>query len=148
MSSHRLGVDTNVFVYAMDRAAPEHKTAVEWLEKIGRRDYIGVISCQNLAELYGVTTSKKAMGDKVLSAYEAGDRLGDIIDGRVFEVVYPSGGTIDVFRDLLARVKPRGQLVHDMFLAATLLSNGVDMLLTANGRDFSKIRELKIVDLA
>jgi len=147
MNRTRLGVDTNVFVYAIDRRSPKHSRAVSWLEKIGNGDYTGVVSCQNLTELYAVLTNKKVMRAGALSVVEAIGQIKDIVDKGVFEVVFPSGETISLFRELLKEVRPVGQVVHDVFLAATLLSNGVDTLLTANGQDFAKIRGLRTIDL-
>ncbi len=53
----------------------------------------------------------------------------------------------EVFLKLIKQIKPVGQKVHDVFLAATLLSNGVKTLITENKEDFAGIKGLKAVDL-
>ncbi len=62
-------------------------------------------------------------------------------------LIFPTPDTKETVFSLISKIKPKAQQIHDIFLAATLLSNGVKALITENIKDFSDIRDLEVVNL-
>lgn len=143
----RIAFDTNVLVYAINDESEFFDAANLWLKKVEKREVRAVITPQNLAEFCAVVTSKRAYGKKFITPRQASWEIEKILTSRIFEVVYSYDGTMENFLTLIKLIGPKAQKVHDVFLAATLLSNGVDTLLTADSQDFAKMPELKTIEL-
>ena len=63
--------DTNVLVYAHDELSPFHDNSALLLDLAIKKDIIGIISEQNIMELYRILTNASAMSGKPLSPSEA-----------------------------------------------------------------------------
>lgn len=140
-----VAVDTNILIYANDESSDYFETSKLLLEKVLKREVEGVLALQNLVEFCAVVTNRKTI-PYVLSTEEAIKKINQIV--RLgFVVILPNKDTGDIFLKILKKKGASGQKVHDIFLAATLISNGVSTLITENASDFAEIKGLKAVRL-
>lgn len=134
--------DTNILVYSQNMEDDRYKTCRRWIKKVGAGEVEGVISCQNVTELvsvyYGFLANKKDRVEKagILDFY-------DYLLAGMFRVVYPNRKTMVVYRDLLGKYTVSKRRMFDIFLMATMLSNGVREILTYNVKDFADYKEIK-----
>lgn len=142
-----VGVDTNILVYSVNQTSVFHEKASEFLKK-ARSDHIqAVITWQNVSEFYAVVTDSKRF-PKPMAAKNFVAYIETMINTELVRLVLPNKDTGGVFLDLIRKIKPVGQKVHDLFLAATFMSNGVETLVTENGKDFEGIGGIKAMSLS
>jgi predicted nucleic acid-binding protein len=126
-SKEKYLIDTNILLYALDRKSPLHPKAKALLELGLHEGTRLVVAHQNILECIGVLTR----GYKV----PRGIALREVIAfTSAFEQIAPFPGTIDTFLSLMRRAK--AVYVFDMYLAATMLDNNVERIITANTKDF------------
>ena len=143
--SDPVAVDTNILVYSNDKSSDFFVPAKQLVERVQNGQVEGVLALQNLVEFCAVVTNRKAVPN-VMSLKEAVKKVGNIM--RLgFVVILPNNDTGDLFLKILEEKGVSGQKIHDIFLAATLLSNGVNTLVTENASDFSGIKGFKAVSL-
>lgn len=126
-------IDTNILVYAYDSEAPAAKR--EKAEKIIRALWQkACVSAQNLSEAYAVLTEKKKT-----DAGPAKEIIKGLGEG--FHVLGYGKNEVYAAMDLQSQHK-----LHywDALLAATAKSNGVELILTENEKDFPDIPWLKV----
>lgn len=142
-----VGVDTNILVYSLNQESVFHKRASEFLEK-SRNDHSQlVITWQNVCEFYAVVTDPKRF-PKPIVAKNFVTYIETLINTDLVRLVFPNKETGVVFFGLIRKIRPVGQKVHDVFLAATFMSNGVETLVTENGKDFEGIGGIKAMSLS
>lgn len=145
MPMSKRGIDTNILIYALDKESDFNQQALRILMLLGESK-AGVVCWQNLTEFYAIVTDKKRI--KIpLPPRIAVRELNILLNKFSLEVVSPNLKTKELWFDLLKTKDVRGQIVHDIFLAATLLSNGVNTLITENAGDFKGVVGLKTVTL-
>lgn len=64
-----------------------------------------------------------------------------------FRIIYPNINTSSVFSELFQKRPAKGGKIFDVFLAATMLSNNIPTIITANTKDFEGFLNIKIIDL-
>jgi len=69
----RVLTDTSVLVAAVQTGHPRHQDALQWLQKIQRREVTGYLSTHSLAEFYTVAT--KLANKPIITPREALDLL-------------------------------------------------------------------------
>lgn len=139
------GIDTNVLIYALDRESDFHQSALRTLVVFGESK-TGVVCWQNLTEFYAIVTDKKRIKTP-LPPQTAVRELHTLLNTFSLEIVGPNLLTKKLWFDLLKTRNIKGQMVHDIFLAATLLSNGVKILVTENTSDFKGVEGLRAMGL-
>ncbi len=139
------GIDTNVLIYALDRESDFHTQALQTLVSLGESK-TGVVCWQNLTEFYAIVTDKKRIKTP-LTSQMAVREIDALLNKFSLEIVGPNLGTKKLWFDLLKNKDIKGQVVHDIFLAATLLSNGVKTLVTENTGDFKGVEGLRAAGL-
>jgi len=142
----RVGIDTNILVYGLNESSIYYLVAKGIFGKLVEQGVRAVVTWQNLAEFYTVVTDAKRFPN-ALSPLQAERWIKDNLEREAFQLEFPSLATGEIFLKLIKQTKPVRQKVHDVFLAATLLSNGVKTLITENKEDFAGIAGLKVVDL-
>ncbi len=139
------GIDTNILIYALDRESDFHKQALQVLISLGESG-LGVVCWQNLTEFYAIVTDKKRIKTP-LTPQIATRELNILLNKFSLEIIGPNNRTKELWFDLLKIKDIKGQVVHDIFLAATLLSNGIKILITENTGDFKRVEGLKAIGL-
>lgn len=137
----RQGIDTNVLIYALDRNSDFYRKALRALESLGK-SRMGVVCWQNLTEFYAIITDKRRVKNP-LTPKIAIKEMETLLNNYSLTIIGPNIKTKEVWFNILKAKNIKGQIVHDMFLVATLLSNGIGTLITENTKDFSGIANLK-----
>ena len=131
----KIGVDTNMLVYAADMSFPLHQEARKALLALAKEDK-GFITPQNLAEFISTTTKLGMELPAVMDYVETFNEM--------FSVVYPNPATLIFFTSLVQQKEITRARVFDAFFVATYLSNGIDAIYTSNTRDFERLGAIKV----
>ena len=130
ISREKYLIDTNILLYALDRKSPLHSKSRALLEEGLREEKRLLVAHQNILECIGVLTR----GYKV--PYDIA--LREVFSfTSAFEQIAPFPGTIDTFLALVRRIKT--VYVFDIYLAATMLDNNIERIITANPKDFQGV---------
>jgi predicted nucleic acid-binding protein len=142
----KLGVDTNVLVYAHVAALPEHVGVKAFLARqLDRRDVTLVVTPAVLHEFVHVVTDPRRF-DPPVSMTEA-LALARLWLGRANVDCLATDA--DALADALALIERHGlgrRRLADTLFAATLLRHGVRQLATCNPADFAVFSSLQLVD--
>lgn len=110
-------VDTNVLIYALDTAAPQHAAARALLEAAREDAATLFVTSQILCEFCSVTTNPRRVA-RPRDAAEAMTVLSEIL--AFLHVLPVPAGTIDKLLDLLRRRPVTGIDVFDLHIVATM----------------------------
>lgn len=147
-TSEPLLFDTNVLIYNQDLESSLYTQAADYHERAFSGKITGVISSQNLLELVAVITNPKRI-TKPLSLKQASGEVKKYLSTPSFTVIYPNDTTMDIVTKLLNRYHLKHPIqTFDLFLVATMLSNGIKTILTANDQDFRLFKEVKVIRLS
>lgn len=139
MPMNKIGIDTNILIYALDKESDFYQLALFFLNSL---QGLGVVCWQNLTEFYAIVTDSRRIRNN-LTPQIAIREIETLINKYSLTVIGPNIKTKEIGFRLLRTKDVSGQLVHDVFLAATLLSNGINTLITENTKDFLHIQSLK-----
>ncbi len=139
----KLFVDTNILVYLANENAPQHHAVLEQIDAFAA-SYAMVISRQILRE-YAVVMTRPGLLETPLTPTEVADDLEQW--QRVFEVVDETQNVTAQLICLLKKYALKGKRIHDANIAATMLAYGLSELWTANGADFQKFEEIRILGI-
>ncbi len=137
-SGEKYLIDTNILIYALNKTSPLYAKSREILETQNAKAYF-VIAQQNLVELTAVLTKqyKVSLQEAVHTACTFSEH---------FEVITPMRDTWEMFTHM-ATTQNKQIAPFDIFLVATMLSNGVEKIITANSEDFQNLGLREIVNL-
>jgi predicted nucleic acid-binding protein len=126
--------DTNILLYLVNPAAPEHAGSARSLERILAGGDRVVLAAQTFYEFWSVATRPAEVNGLGWSPERAATVIA-AIRGR-FPVLPEPPEVLDLWLDLVIRNSLRGKRIHDAHLLATMRANGVTKLLTLNAADF------------
>ncbi|OGE30737.1 hypothetical protein A3C59_03410 [Candidatus Daviesbacteria bacterium RIFCSPHIGHO2_02_FULL_36_13] len=132
-------IDSNILVFSINKRSPKHKKAQKFLqENLGKLQ----VAHQNIFETLRVLTYPKFPNPlKIKDAIEAVERIL-----RVCSIVSPNWKTESIALELIKKYSLSSDMVFDAYLAATALSNDIDTIATDNVKDFSKFKEVTIIN--
>lgn len=132
-------IDSNILIYAINADSPKNKKAQEFL-KDNLKDL--EITHQNILETIRVLThqkfSKPIKLKPALAAIQAIAQSSRIIS--------PTLTTYYLWLELINKYALTGNRIFDAYLAATALSNGINILATDNVADFKKFKGLEVIN--
>src|SRR5438105_13912809 len=135
-----LFVDTNILVFATDAASPFQSAAETALEEWRKQGTELYVSVQVLREYLAVTT-RPAPGQTAPPDYTA--ILGNIACFRsAFHVLEGTRLVSEKLGELVQRFSVKGRQVHDANIVATMVTHGLQDLLTHNVADFARFSPL------
>lgn len=142
----KLGLDTNVLVYAHVAALPDHGVVRQFLlRQLGKRGQTVVLTPSVLHEFVHVVTDPRRFEPPVGMGEALA--LARLYLGRAnVECVATDA---EALADALVLVERHGlgrKRLADTLLAATLLRHGVTRLATCNPSDFEPFSSLRLVD--
>lgn len=138
-------VDTNVLIYALDTAAPQHAAALALLNAARADATTLFVTPQILCEFYSVVTNSR----RVARPRDAAETMTVLSDLLAFLHVLPiPASTIDRLLDLLRRRPVTGSDVFDLHIVAAMQANGISRIYTFNVADFAAFPELTVVEPA
>lgn len=136
-------VDTNILVYAANRAAPEHAAAHAFLETCRTGSEIWLATWSIFYEFLRVSTHPAVL-PRPLALTEAWSFLQAVAASPTFQLLGETERHGEIVSEL-ARRRPsvRGNHVHDFHIAALMLEHGVREIRTADA-DFHRFRFLQV----
>lgn len=140
-SKELLLFDTNVLVYAHNKKSKYFNVAYSLLKIVQEGKLKAVVAHQNLLEFYAIVTNPDRV-EKPLSQTQAKREVQNYLGSR-FNIIQPNEKTLGLFIELLRAKRVRNREVFDCYLVATMLSNGVKTIYTANEKDFQKYPEIR-----
>lgn len=136
--------DSNILVYAHNLNSPFYQKAKELHEKVVFGGLAAAVSVQNLLEFYSIITDSKRI-EKVVEPQIAQKHCLAYLEAG-FQIIYPKAGDFEMVTKLVSRTKIKGRKIFDVYLVATMLSNGIKTIYTANERDFEMFGQIKVVN--
>lgn len=136
-------IDTNVLLAATDEGRGVHVPAVSVFSELTAGGIHPALSGQVIREYLVVATrpvEKNGLG------LGLDDALGNIAEFRSICIFLEENAEVaGTLVELLLSSGVYGKRIHDMNIAATMLSHGVDSLITFNPGDFSGIDGIRIL---
>lgn len=132
-------IDSNILVYSIDKFSIKHKIAQKFLrENLNSLE----VAHQNIFETLRVITYPKLPNP--MKTREAIDTVEQILMS--CRIISPNWNTHRIALDLIKKYKLSSDIVFDAYLVATSLSNGITTIATDNVRDFTKFKEIKVIN--
>lgn len=134
-------IDTNLLIYSLIPKAKYHENIAELFKELleDKNTQIAVAQ-QNIVEAHKTLSTvykqnKKASLAKVL----------DLVNVLNAKIIYPQRSTLSNYSELLLKSKPRFDY-FDNYLVATMISNSVKAIYTANEKDFADIKDIRVIN--
>lgn len=129
-------IDTNLLVYSETPESEFFTRAVKFMEK-AILTHNTTISLQNLTEFYAIMTGAKTghpeARDQVIN------KINWFVNSELFQIIRPTPQTAKTLIDQLRKFPVSGKDIHDVFLAATMIDNGINTIYTADTKIFKKL---------
>jgi toxin-antitoxin system PIN domain toxin len=135
-----IALDTNLLVFAHREGTAYHEPAVTLLRDLstGRAPY--AIFWPSLYEFLRVVTHHRVFNPPS-SPEEALDALASFLEPPVVRVLSETPAHADVLRQVMARTRTSGNLLHDAHLVALAVEHGVHEILTLD-EDFRRFPQV------
>lgn len=132
--------DSNLFIYFLDQSSPFFDQSRLLFENIISGKIEAYCGLQNIIEVERILVQryKRTVTETITG-------LNSLISEFSFHILTPFPYTVKTFHKILPSIKSGGD-VFDYYLAATMLDNGINRILTVNTKDFAKIKEIEAVD--
>lgn len=137
-------LDTNILVHAAGASSPRHATAKELRDQAAEGQLEACIAPQVLTEFYAVVTNPRRF-QPALTPSQAQKELRAYLSSSL-KLILPKETTVSHMLRLIGSRPVRSGRIFDVFLAATMLDNGVRIIYTENITDFEAIRGIEAVD--
>lgn len=134
----RILLDTNILIYAYDRSSPYHVKAAEIIKLALNGEFEAVVAQQNIIEFANILTSNYK-----IPASSVSQDIENIL--KDFQLITPLPKTIHHFLRLIQNLNVKTYL-FDVYLAATIISNDINSLITLNDKDFAGIKGLTVIN--
>jgi len=139
-------LDTNILLYALDRASPAHEKAFAVYRRLFAEPETWILSDQTLFELYRALRNPSIL-KQPLTPRKAIDQIEEIRSkSQCQHVAYGTALWPTALQLLEKTSRRKGLLVFDAVLAATLHANGVTRFYTRNTKDFQAFGLFEVVD--
>ena len=132
-------VDTNILIYAINRAEPLHTQAHGWLDRSLTGAETVAFAWQSLLSFVRISTHP-AVFEQPLTSDQALDIVDLWLSQPVAMIVEPTPQHRDVLRRLLSEAGVAGNLVNDVHLAALAIEHGATLYSFDN--DFARFSGL------
>jgi toxin-antitoxin system PIN domain toxin len=139
-----LAIDVNILLYASNTESPFHAQAKHFLTRCAAGPDIVCLGWTTVMSYLRIATHPGIFA-KPLSPQEAMANIEALLALRHVRVLAEEEGFWAHFRAVTSEVRPRGNLVPDIHLAALLRQHGIPVICT-HDRDYRKFDFLKVVD--
>lgn len=127
-------LDANILLYAVDKRAPQHRAASDFMEHALNGTRRVALPWQSIVAFVRISTHPR-ISDRPLTADEAWAYVQDWLDAPVTWIPAEGALTARAFADVLRRTGATGNLVPDASLAAIALEHGLTVV--THDSDFS-----------
>jgi len=131
-----IALDTNILVYARRREAPHHEAARRLLEDLAEGVTPWAIPWPCLYEFLRIVTHPRIF-DPPTPLSDALEDVGSLLASPSLMVLSEARGHVTQLTHLARHANARGNLIHDVHIAAICVQHGVSELLTCD-RDFAR----------
>lgn len=138
-------LDTNILVYTADETSPFHQATMILREKGLNGEVLLCICPQVLNEFFAIITDHRRVANPI-SQREALIEIEKYYISKSILKIYPGPDIIERTLDLLRQYEVTKQEIFDLQLVATMLANNVTRLFTYNKDDFSKFKEIEVIN--
>ena len=136
-----IALDTNLLVYAHRRDSPFHDAAAKLIAQLAAGSATWAIAWPCLHEFYGIVTRPRIFSPPS-TPDEALNQIDIWLEAPTLQLLSEDKTHWPRLRELIARARVQGAMVHDARVAALCLSHGVRELWSAD-RDFSRFPALR-----
>ena len=137
-------LDTNILVCAAASKSPWHAKARELRDQAASGQIDACVAAQVLGEFYAVVTDPRRF-QPALTANQARGELQNYLSSRL-RVILSKETTVARMLHMLGSRSVRGGKIFDLFLAATMLDNGVRTIYTENESDFKSLPGIEVIN--
>jgi predicted nucleic acid-binding protein len=136
-------IDTGVLLRAFDASFAEYRQIRQAVRTLWNRQEDLIVTVQNLAEFWNVSTRPVDKNGYGLSPDRAARRL-TLIE-RICTVTTEDEHSYRLWKGLLTSYSLTGISVHDARLVSVMLARGITSVLTLNERDFRRYFGISIL---
>lgn len=136
-------IDANILLRIANPADLSHVESLTSLHSLIAVGHEVVLVPQVLYEYWVVATRPTANNGLGMTADEAAVDLAKFCSR--FVVLHDIDSIFEAWRDLVTRYAIVGKKAHDARLIAAMMRHGVTHLLTFNGQDFARFREIAVL---
>lgn len=137
-------IDVNILLYASNAESPCHAQAERFLKRCAAGPEVVCLGWITVMSYLRIATHPSIFAQP-LSPQEAMANIEALLALRHVRVLAEEEGFWEHFSAVAKEVRPRGNLVPDIHLAALLRQHGVSLIYT-HDRDYRKFDFLKVVD--
>lgn len=137
-------VDTNILLRVAQFETYQDTTLPPAIDRYRNQGTTLCVTFQNIAEFWNVATRQERHRGFGRSVDEVAAEVDKIV--KRFTVLSETQETISTWRSIVHDYKVMGVLVHDARLAAIMLENGIDGILTLNSKDFARFPFINPID--
>lgn len=132
--------DSHFFVYSQDKISPFYKVTEVLFSRVLSGEIKAVCAQQNILETESVLIRFYNKKPELIVRL-----MEDILLNYNINIITPKQNTYERYHDLIMQSKLPYDL-YDYFLAATMLDNGINRVLTGNTKDFTQIPGIEAVN--
>jgi len=137
-------LDTNILVHAAGAQSLRHAKAKELRDQAVTGKFEGCMAAQVLTEFYAVVTDPRRFRPP-LTPSQAQREIPAYLSSP-HKLIFPKETTVTRMLNLLGSKSVRSGKIFDVFLAATMLDNGVRSIYTENIDDFEAIDGIEAIN--
>ena len=127
-------IDTNVWIYAMDKRSIYCQAAQSLLLNPTHNLFI---TSKNVSEFFAVTSKQKIDSKTSWHSYQE--------IKTVAKILFPTEKSLSIFEKLIRQCQPKGNQVFDVAIVSIMLDNDINHIATFNQKDFINITEIQII---
>ncbi len=145
--SKRVLFDSNVLIYAQDADCAWYEHSIEIHRQAIDGEIQAALSIQNIIEFLSIITNPKRV-PVPLTRDRALSEVRKYVKSGIFSIITPNATTPDELTHLVSYWDEKSsQHIFDLHLVATMKSNGISKIVTANTADFDTLPGLEVIDL-
>lgn len=134
--------DSNILIYAHDTSSPYHEKSTQAIKHSLKNERV-FLSTQNYLEAFRIWTQKIP---KPITGMQAWQIIQYYLTHSSLTTIFFQDKTISQLHHLVDKYSIRGVHIFDAQLVATMLEHDVEMLYTANAKDFEGFDEIEVIN--
>lgn len=136
-------LETSVLLHAVDTASPSHARAVELIEQTVKGQWAACVCYESLLELADAITDPQ-QASRPLDPSAARRLLDKLLQSPQPQVLFSDAVILRRAFRLMEKYPALGGRFREAHLAATMLTHGVKVLVTADSGPYLSIREIEV----
>ena len=136
-------VDTNILLGACDESRMTHGDCAQVISESGENGFHPVTSTQVLREFLVVATRPESANGLGLRTTQAVENITEF--QRFCALLEPRPSDWPNLKELIEASRLSGKRIHDANIIATMMSNGIDWLISDNPADFNNLGSVNVM---